>query len=405
VEASNIEVIRIRTLDGESVEFNIVSGKNLYKINDRVVYIQPDYCIHDDENDIFGEYLRPGGDPSKSKLGSNGRIKAISFNFFFANESDKIYSNGIILPISYIESKLNIKIDETTDLQTLLGITKYVVQEKGPGSVSGLNEPDNFPWFLSVSDEDRLELKKGLIDKCYEDKVQLGFTQKRDGSSITLWVKSRNEYGITSRTNAKKLDPMQITAYKDGEVILHQYQKKTDDGYILGWFNNETKTFYTTDEVKEKQFEEVKTYIKDSWVETGNKYMNKLIDFYEEKGLQLAFRGELVGQGIQNKSFNPDSKGELKIIFYGIDDITSKGKRINYSSEWNLKTISEYIGLEYTTELWEGIYDYDGIVKVCNTYFDDMKSKGILVEGVVIRSKYNNILSTKYINNFFDSKK
>src|SRR5271157_479277 len=80
-EANNIQVARIEDIEGNQCEFNIVVGKGLYNVGDTAVYIQPDYCIP--QSSIFNEYWFPGGDEKKCKLGKNGRIRAIKFNFKF----------------------------------------------------------------------------------------------------------------------------------------------------------------------------------------------------------------------------------------------------------------------------------------------------------------------------------
>src|SRR5271157_5638971 len=79
--ANAIEVARIKDLNDNSCEFNIIVGKGLYNIGDTAVYIMPDYCIP--KTSIFNEYWFPNGDEKKCKLGSNGRVRAIKFNFRF----------------------------------------------------------------------------------------------------------------------------------------------------------------------------------------------------------------------------------------------------------------------------------------------------------------------------------
>jgi hypothetical protein len=59
--ANAIEVARVQDMDGNSCEFNIIVAKGIYNVGDEVIYIQPDYCVPD--NDMFSEYWRPMGDP------------------------------------------------------------------------------------------------------------------------------------------------------------------------------------------------------------------------------------------------------------------------------------------------------------------------------------------------------
>jgi hypothetical protein len=75
----------------EENDFTLVAQKDLYQPGDKVIYIQPDYNLPDIE--LFECFIRPGGDPKKSMLGSKNRIRAKSFNLaisrvlFFSNEA------------------------------------------------------------------------------------------------------------------------------------------------------------------------------------------------------------------------------------------------------------------------------------------------------------------------------
>jgi hypothetical protein len=85
-EALNIEQVLL-----EENDFTLVAQKNLYNVGDKAVYIQPDYNLPDIE--LFESFIRPGGDPKKSMLGSKNRIRAKSFNFH-TGDGEKIYSVG-----------------------------------------------------------------------------------------------------------------------------------------------------------------------------------------------------------------------------------------------------------------------------------------------------------------------
>ena len=100
-------------------------------------------------------------------------------------------------------------------------------------------------------------------------------------------------------------------------------------------------------------------------------------------------------------------KLEQDVIWFGVDDLSQgKAKRINYSDSINnLKVLCEKLDMKYTTEIHTGVYDYDGVIKYCNSVFNEIKEKtGQIIEGIVIRSKYSNKLSTKYINPEYDAK-
>jgi hypothetical protein len=91
-----------------------------------------------------------------------------------------------------------------------------------------------------------------------------------------------------------------------------------------------------------------------------------------------------------SNKLNQDAKLEQDVIWFGVDDLSQgKAKRINYSDlDNNLKSICDKLNMNYTEEINEGVYDYEHIIKYCNSVFADIKSKtGQIIEGIVIRSK------------------
>lgn len=410
IEAESIQVARISELNSDSIcQFNIIVGKNLYNINDQVLYIQPDYCIPN--NSIFKDYYEPFGDPKKSKLGSNGRIRACKFNFNFKDEFDSIYSNGILLPLSI----LDFDVTSEMDLQKKLSVIKYIAPDNTEGGSAGLSKGD-LPDFLYATDETRIELLYDHVNNCFLDSEELSFTIKRDGSSTTIYNKidsNTNEhiYGICSRLQEKKLEQSYTSAYidTDGNNITHYFNKETNE---KGFYNMFTETFYTIDQVKEKNLQPITIEVRDSFVDTVKEkdYLTKLNNYCIENNFQLALRGELIGGGGSKGSgnkLNQDKNQQRDIIWFGVDDLSfGKAKRINYSDPINnLKTLCEKLGMSYTPEINSGIYDYKGIINYCNSVFSEIKEKtGQIIEGIVIRSKYSNRLSTKYINPEYDSK-
>lgn len=410
IEAESIQVARISELNSDSVcQFNIIVGKNLYKIGDSVLYIQPDYCIPN--NNIFREYYEPFGDPKKSRLGSNGRIRATKFNFQFENEFDSIYSNGILLPLSVLDFEYT----TDTDLQKELNVIKYVAQDNSEGGSIGLSAGD-LPDFLYSTDETRIELLYDHVNKCYEQNEELSFTIKRDGSSTTTYsnidtITNDRIIGITSRLQSKKLEQTFVSSYKDhdGNVLSKHFNKDTNE---KGYYNIFTETFYTKEQAITNGFTPIEVEVRDSFVDTIKEkgYLDKLNKYCIENDFKLALRGELIGGGGSKgsgKKLNRDVKEPRDIIWFGVDDLSfGKAKRINYSDPVNnLKTLCEKLDMKYTVEIHCGVYDYAGIIKYCNSVFADIKAKsGQVIEGIVIRSKYSNKLSTKYINPEYDAK-
>jgi len=406
--ANAIQVARVKDSEGNSCQFNIVVGKGLYQIGDRALYILPDFSIP--PVSLFSEYYFPGGDETKSKLGKKGRIRAVKFNFSFAGESSPIYSNGILIPMDEFNKYAEGKDIDMSDLQKSLNVVKYVADDSVDGSMKSGMAAGEIPYFLYKTNENRCELNKRIIDECYEANEVLSFTQKRDGSSITIFFKIENgeeRIGVCSREMEKKLDQRYVSAYKDGEFLLHRYfHQETNE---KGWYNDFTQKFYTDSEV-ESQFEKVMTEAKDSFVETVKKqgYLDKLIEYCRTNNVQLALRGELIGAGNKGSSnkLNMDAKGDSKVVWFGVDDLSSGfSQRLHYKDMYNLKKVCEDMGLEYTQELWEGVFSYDEIMRKSNDYFKEVRAKtGQIVEGVVIRTKTSNRLSCKYISNEYDSK-
>ena len=425
VPANAIEVARIKNSEGESLQYDIIVGRGTYQVGDKAVYIQPDYCIP--QTELFKEYHMPQGDPSKSKLGKRGRIRAIKFNFQFEDGEGPIYSNGILLEYQNNEQVREVvrtamreaKCDETNiivtdlDLQKEFGITKYEAEDSFDGSQHSGMTAGFWPSFMYKTDEETIQNHKSEVDKCFENGETLSFSIKRDGSSASIISRIKpetkeREFRVFSRKLEKKLDQTQVTGYKDGDIILHKYFNK--EKQILGWYNDATQAFYTSDEA-EQQFESIKTIMKDAWIDTVKKYeiQDKLVEYCEKYNIQLALRGELIGAGNKGSGnkLNADAKlPEPKIIWFGIDDLSSGfAKRLHYNDEHNLKKVCEELDLEYTKEILSGKFQYDQIAKHCEVFFKTIKQEtGQVVEGIVVRTKYSNNLSAKYVNPEYDSK-
>ena len=437
VPANAIEVARIKNSEGNSVQYDIIVGKGTYQVGDKAIYIQPDYCIP--QTELFKEYYMPDGDPNKSKLGKRGRIRAIKFNFQFESGEGPIYSNGILVLFNEFENWLKnefnknssdriykldvyVPIDDRGDyiiskilvpFQEILGVTKYEAEDSFDGSQHSGMTAGFWPSFMYKTDEETIQNHKSEVDKCFENGETLSFTKKVDGSSTSCISRIKpetkeREFRVFSRKLEKKLDQTQVTGYKDGDIILHKYFNK--EKQILGWYNDATQAFYTSDEA-EQQFTPIKTIMKDAWVDTVKKHgiQDKVVEYCEKYNIQLALRGELIGAGNKGSGnkLNMDAKlPEPKIIWFGIDDLSSGfAKRLHYGDEHNLQKVCEELDLEYTKEILSGKFPYDGITKHCEVFFKMIKQEtGQVVEGIVVRTKYSNNLSAKYVNPEYDSK-
>lgn len=404
VEANAIQVAKFNFEDGGECGFNVIAQKGLYEIGSKAIYIQPDYCLS--ENELFNSFISPGGDPKKSRLGKQNRIRAIKFNFSFGASSDPIYSNGILMPLVEVEKFLEKIITEETDLAEELGVTKYEEPETaGSGLIAG-----EFPSFMYKTDENNIMNIVDRVKKVIAEGQEMGITLKRDGSSHTTYFKIiDDEYksGVCSRSQEKKMDQTFVTDYVDasGNVYHRYFDQETK---TKGWFSDTTSLFKTDEEVS--SFESITKEVKDSWLELAKSsgLLENGLEYCKAHGLQLAFRGEIIGQGLKGSGnkVNPDANSKQKLVLFGIDDLSEGfARRINYSSVHNLRDVSNALGVEYTPVYIAKFATYEGLCEYCDGLFAKEKAEGRIIEGVVVRTMYTNDLSCKYMNPEYDSKK
>lgn len=416
MENKAVSIVTIKTLttiykDGEpanSIElanveehnFDIIVAKGLYNIGDKAIYIQPDYCaplMSTEENDItlpqllFKEYTQPFGAASKSKLGKNGRIKAVKFNFTKLGATEVIYSMGILLPTSEVLKIMQVDV-LPDELDSFLEITKYEEPETGH---SGLNK-GSLPSGMYKTDEPNI---MNLTRTQYP--ITLTGSLKYDGSSITIYYKSDEEMGICSRQLEKKLEQNYVSGYKTqtSETIRKHilFNRETNEK-TNGWMNEVTNEFFS--EVQ-SDWTELVTEVRDSFVDLGKPILDKLAAYCKENNLQLALRGELHGQGLKgsgNKN-NPHANVKQNIKFYTVDDYSAGVTRKKTLTEF-YKIIDD-LELEYCDIIFKNhtFNSFEEINEKCNEYF-----KNNMVEGIVIRDE-NCYFSAKLMNLEYDSKK
>lgn len=405
-EANAIEVARVSRMDGDELQYDIVVQKGFYNIGETVVYIQPDYCLP--QHNIFNEYHFPGGDEGKCRLGKKGRIRAIKFNLNFEGDKNPIYSFGIIIKITdVVEELITLGGTDGKSLTDTFGITKYEADDSLEKQAKGMIDGPFPGHILYKTDEPTIQNCKIDVDEAYANNEELTFSIKKDGSSITEYYFHEDEMGICSRKMKKKMDQTYTKGYLDGDVILHKYFQK--DTNTLGWYNEITGVFYTDEEAQGK-FAAITAVHADAWIDTVKKYgYDSFFDYCRNENLQLAIRGELIGAGNKGSGnkLNSDAKLPVSDIYwFGVDDLSSgRAIRNHYGCEYNLKRVSEDLGLIYAEPVLEGVFDYNGIIQACHEIFRKIKEeKGIVIEGIVIRTKYSNNLSVKYINPEYDAK-
>lgn len=179
-DADKIELISI---DG----WKVVAQKNLYKINDLVIYFEVDSFLP-----IIPqfEFLRKSCFKSHPDLGEGFRIKTIKLRGQI--------SQGLILPIHEFTENVVNNFTIGDDLTEYLGVKKYeapVAQSVKDIAIG------SFPDFVRKTDQERYE---NIINEIPKDKTW-EVTEKLDGSSVTIYQKD-GIYGVCSRNLELKPD-------------------------------------------------------------------------------------------------------------------------------------------------------------------------------------------------------
>lgn len=365
-EANKIEIVTL-----QENAFEIVVQKELFKENDKAVFIQPDSCLSNIP--LFQSFI------DGSYLGKNNRIRAKKFNFH-RGDGNAVYSNGILLPINEVENYLCFsnaiprKLGFwTCDLQEALQITKYEEPENnsGPGVKGGSSIA--FPQGIIRTDEENFNNISKTLEKLLP--CRLIGRQKIDGSSITLWYKD-GKSGIASRNLGKPLTIKKVTGRR----------KKTLLEKILFWKKFDLNIY---NEVESDS----------DFVKYGKLYLDKLIEHCDEYKVNLVIQGELCGQGMKgsgNKN-NPTAKEPTDIVFFNVCKYENQSIKLSeedfdlYSNALEFKTPKVYFDKVFNT--------IEEIKQECESIF-----KNELIEGIVIRDENHNF-STKYMCSLYDSMK
>lgn len=381
---------RIELIELEENGFTLISQKDLYQIGDKAIYIQPDFNLSDIP--LFESFLRPNGDATKSMLGKvNGvplRIRAKKFNFSIEGSIDPVYSNGILLPslevIHYLTTKNTVSLIEALDkiidgevnLTEELGITKWEEPEDNGKSGNKVGGSKPFPSGLYKTDENNINNVWSHIHNKIGYPITLVGTEKVDGSSITIGVKSGRGF-ICSRNLEKPLTVKKQVGRRN----------KTFLEKLIFWKNHDLNIYEMVPN-------------DDDFI----KYGKPIIDTLKADivyGDNHVIRGELNGGGLKgsgNKK-NPAAKEQPNIKVFGIDVINANGIAERVSYEYFKKTVDK-LGLVTVTEVFNQEFESkEHLERVCNEYF-----KNNLIEGIVVRT-LDGKFSAKFMNNHYDSLK
>jgi len=373
-QANSIELIEL-----EEVGNTLVAQKDLYQIGDKAVFIQPDYSLPD--NSLFESFHRPGGDPKKCLLGSNGRIKAKKFNLHIG-DGLPVYSYGILMPFYEIQKYLGFPNTEKSNYTELLGITKWEEPDESykSGVKGGQSRP--FPEGMYRTDEENINNLWNHMEKHIGYPMQLIGSEKIDGSSITLYYKN-GKAGICSRNLDK---PLTITKVKG-------IRNKTWLEKLMFWTKHDLKIY-----------EEIQS--DSDFVRIGKPYLDVLVDYCKDNDNSLVLRGELNGKGLKgsgNKN-NPSVHLEPNIIFYGMDyysSTTIKATEEDFNDVLNYLN-TQYNGIKFNRckVVFNKVFNSkEELLAECNNYFKDN-----MIEGIVVRTLNNNF-SAKIMNLAYDEKK
>lgn len=230
---------------------------------------------------------------------------------------------------------------EGTDVSQILNITKYE-----PPAPQDLNAKGSLPFGLSKTDEERYQ---NINDLPYGEIVDV--TLKIDGSSGSFYCKLVDDQwvtGITSRT-------LELNPY-----CVNKYTTVNDTHNILG----------------------------------------KLKAYCDTHKINLAFRGEIYGSGIQNFALNAHAKKPLGFALFNVFNLDTHQYEGTDSPHYYEK-VAEVLNIETVPMLEKGVELTPALIK---KYDEELETvNGNYFEGVVI--KLSGGRSFKVISKIYDSKK
>lgn len=317
--ADKLDIIRV-------LGYDCIVGRDAYKENDLVVFIQPDSILPIDKA-WAQEPLR---------YCSRARVKAIRLR--------GSWSMGLVLNLSVPDSMMDAEdadlaeYIEGDDLTEMLGVTKYE-----PPLPTNLQARGGLPFQIPKTDEERYQNLRKLDDLMGEE---VDVTLKIDGSSATYYCllaghwpsEEQTRVGLCSRSLELKLED------EDGNPLNSR------------------------------------------WHEAERRYdiLRKLRAYCEENNVSLALRGEVYGVGIQSLDHNPHSLEPINFAAYSVYNITDKRYERLLDTHYS-QHVAEKLGIPHvpvlgSCELSQTLIDlYDHGSK---------KLDGKPFEGVVIQHQY-----------------
>ena len=310
--ADKVELIRLK-----NIGFDIVAQKGLYNKGEDVIYIQPDYCLPD--TSLFGSYIRPNGDESKSMLGKiegkPRRIRAKKFNLSLSPNGDPIYSNGILLPYDEVYSYLYPVSSRPPDLEDknlteLLGITKYEEPEYNTKNGLKLGQlAGKFPESVYKTDEENIHNLWNHIENKIGYPVTLVGTEKIDGC-FPYFQKINMFDGSTKRLfDLKSGDIVQGFDHVTNKIIPSKVIAKTTNGKTDTWYSLTIKsTLNNVGKTKTKLFVTPNhkvfsngQYTEASSLKVGDKIIRTINEYNIPFDVLEILKGKLLGDGSMDR--------------------------------------------------------------------------------------------------------
>lgn len=339
-------------------DFNVIVGKDQYKVGDSVIYVPIDSILSANvENKLFSD--------SKIKL-NKSRIKQIKIR--------QVYSQGLLInPVDF-----NIKGKLENDYAETLGITKYEppaavfqgsntsnkkIKEKENPHFSKYGGLDNFKWFPDL----------------FADGEMVSVTEKIHGSNIRFgYVPYVANNLFRKILKFFKLTPEYEWVYGSNNVQLQQ--------------RNGRKGYY------------------------GEDIYGKLLEKYDAKNkVQYGeiWYGELYGDGIQKNYTYGCTNGEHKLVVFDLkytaDNRFADSQSILASEDSNgvkFPGIAKFRGFETPPELYRGPYNKelikeltkgDSVLEPSQKVREGVVIKSIIETNCIIGRKVLKLLSEKYL--------
>lgn len=164
--------------------WEVVDSKDKYQVGDVVVYCEPDSWVPHE----LAPFLSKGKEPREFEGVKGERLRIQKFK--------KQLSQGLLLPTSVLNFTKN-EFDDSeigNDVSERLGIIKY--EAPIPACLAG-DARGMFPSAVPKTDQPRLQNSLDLLVKFKDHSWEV--TEKLDGSSLTIWLDTDNDFHVCSR--------------------------------------------------------------------------------------------------------------------------------------------------------------------------------------------------------------